>query len=92
MVHNTKGTTVDWYEIDQQYMKAASTLTGGITIYYGRMNGKGKGVNMVCESSKYKFTFNIRNKQGGDFPTHVMCDYKKKTETQPPERPDNGVA
>ena len=69
----------DRYEIDQQYMKAASTLSTDITIYYGRMNGMGIGVNMVCESSKYKFTFNIRNKQAtGPFPTHIMCDYKKK--------------
>jgi len=55
------------------------------------MNGMGIGVNMTCESSKYKFTFNIRNKQAsGPFPTHIMCDYKKKSEGQPSERPENG--
>ena len=89
MVHNT-GRKIDYYEITKQYMIDASTITGGMTVYYGRMGGKGKGVNIVCESSKYKFTFNIRNKQGGDFPTHMMCDYKKKNESQPPERPENG--
>ena len=91
MVHNTKNHTVDWYEIDETYMNAASTITGDVTVYYGRKNGMGIGVNMTCESSKYKFTFNIRNKQAtGPFPTHIMCDYKKKSEGQPAERPENG--
>jgi len=92
MVHNTKGTTIDWYEIDQQYMKDAATITSGITVYYGRMNGAGKGVNMTCSSSHYNFTFNIRNKQGGTYPTHVMCDYKKRKAGDIEERPQDGGA
>lgn len=76
--HKGTGTNIDIYEIDQSYMRAAATITGGITIYYGGMDGKGKRIDIECESSKYKFKFNIRNKQGGQYPTHVMCDYKKK--------------
>ena len=91
MVHNTKDTTIDWYEINEQYMKDAATIDGGVTIYYGRMNGMGKGVNMTCSSSHYNFIFNIRNKQGGLYPTHVMCDYKKKREDVK-ERPEDGGA
>ena len=92
MVHNTKDTTIDWYEIDEQYMKDAASITGGVTIYYGRMNGMGKGVNMTCKSEHYNFTFNIRNKQGGTFPTHIMCDYKKKKTGEISERPQDGGA
>ena len=92
MVHNTKGTTIDWYEIDRAYMEEASKITGGVTVYYGRMNGAGKGINMTCESSHYNFVFNIRNKQGGTYPTHVMCDYKKKKEGDIKERPQDGGA
>ena len=92
MVHNTKGTTIDWYEIDKQYMKDAATITSGITVYYGRMNGIGKGVNMTCSSKHYNFTFNIRNKQGGTYPTHIMCDYKKRKEGDVSERPQDGGA
>ena len=92
MVHNTKETTIDWYEIDEQYMKDAASITGGVTIYYGRMNGMGKGVNMTCSSEHYNFTFNIRNKQGGTFPTHIMCDYKKKKAGKISERPQDGGA
>ena len=90
MVHNDGKGNVDWYEMTKKYMEESSTITGNVQIYYGRMNGKGIGVNMTCESKNYKFTFNIRNKQAtGPFPTHMMCDYKKKN--YPDERPDNGV-
>ena len=78
MIHNTQGTTIDAYEMNQDYMKKASDITGDITVFFGRMNCKGKGVNITCSSTKYNFIFNCRNKQGGKFPTHVMCDYKKK--------------
>lgn len=92
MVHNTKGYTVDWYEMDKQYMVSASTIIGPVTIFYGRMNGNGIGVNMTCESSKYTFIFNIRNKQAsGPWPTHIMCDYRKKKDGKPNERPENGT-
>ena len=92
MVHNTKGTTIDLDQITKKYMKDAATITSGVTIYYGRMDGFGKGVNMTCSSKHYNFVFNIRNKQGGTFPTHVMCDYKKKTEGDISERPQDGGA
>ena len=93
MVHNTKGTTIDWYEIDKAYMEEAAKITSGVTVYYGRMNGAGKGVNMTCSSKHYNFTFNIRNKQGGTYPTHIMCDYKKrKEEGDLSERPQDGGA
>ena len=88
MVHNTKGTTLDCYKIDKTYMQEAAKIIGGVTVFYGRMNGKGKGINMTCSSKHYNFTFNIRNKQGGTYPTHIMCDYKKLK--HPVERPDNG--
>ena len=90
MVHNTKGTTLDCYKITKTYMQEASKIIGPVTVFYGRMNGKGKGINMTCKSKHYNFTFNIRNKQGGTYPTHVMCDYKKLK--HPAERPEVGGA
>lgn len=92
MVHNTKGNNIDWYEIDKAYMEEAATISNGIKVYYGRMNGMGKGINMTCSSSHYNFTFNIRNKQGGTYPTHIMCDYKKKKQGSVSERPQDGGA
>ena len=90
MVHNDGKGGVEWYPMTKTYMNDSATITGGMKIYYGRMNGKGIGVNMTCESKHYKFTFNIRNKQAsGPYPTHMMCDYKKKA--YPVERPENGI-
>mgnify|MGYP003115902071 CR=1 FL=1 len=66
------------YPVNQTFMNQAGTLTGGITIHYGGKSGKGKRVDITCESSKYTFNWNIRNKQSGKYPSHIMCDYKKK--------------
>ena len=77
MVHGGSG-PMKMFKVDQTYLNQASSITGGLTIHYGGMSGKGKRVDMTCESSKYKFTWNIRNKQSGKFPSHIMCDYKAK--------------
>ena len=77
MVHGTNS-KMNIYEINDSYLRSASSLTGKITAYYGGTTGKGKKVIVACESSKYKFQFNIRNKASGVAPTHIMCDYQKK--------------
>jgi len=77
MVHG-KGSKIDVYDIDDSYWRSATTLQGKVTVYYGGTTGKGKKVIVSCESAKYKFQFNFRNKQSGTFPSHIMCDYQKK--------------
>jgi hypothetical protein len=77
MVHGTNS-KMDIYEMDDSYLKSAASLTGKITAYYGGTTGKGKKVIVACESAKYKFQFNVRNKASGVSPTHIMCDYQKK--------------
>ena len=77
MIHGTNS-KVNTYEMDDNYLRSATSLTGKITAYYGGTTGKGKKVVVACESSKYKFQFNIRNKASGVAPTHIMCDYQKK--------------
>jgi hypothetical protein len=77
MIHGTTS-KVNIYEMDDSYLRSATTLTGKITAYYGGTTGKGKKVIIACESAKYKFQFNIRNKASGVAPTHIMCDYQKK--------------
>ena len=78
MVHGRSRSNVEIYEVNDSYLNRATTLTGKITAYYGGTTGKGKKVVVDCESSLYKFQFNFRNKQGKLYPSHVMCDYKKK--------------
>jgi len=67
-----------FFKIDQKYNKKASAITSEPQVYYGGIDGKGKRVDIVFESDKYYFKVNIRNKQGGIYPTHIMCDYKAK--------------
>jgi hypothetical protein len=40
--------------------------------------GGAKRVDIRIDTPKFEFKVNIRNKQGGVYPTHVMCDYKIK--------------
>ena len=78
MVHYD-GTSLEFYEIDRDYMNKASSLTGNsIQIDYGGASGKGKRIDMSFETQKYEFKFNIRSKSGGVFPTHTNGDYYKK--------------
>ena len=45
-------------------------------VYYGGKRGKAKRVDVIVQTSKMELNFNIRNKQSGIYPTHIMCDYK----------------
>ena len=78
MVHGGTTGGVKMYEIDQAYMKKASKISGPVKLMYGGSQGKGKRLDIHLESSVYKFMFNLRNKQSGLYPSHIMCDYKKK--------------
>ena len=78
MVHGGTSGGVKMYEMDQSYMKRASKITGSVKLMYGGSQGKGKRLDIHMESSVYKFMFNLRNKQSGLYPSHIMCDYKKK--------------
>jgi len=78
MVHYT-GSKLEVYEIDEDYMNKAASLVGNtVEINYGGAGGKGKRIDMIFETKKYEFKFNIRNKQGGVYPTHSNGDYYKK--------------
>ena len=77
MVH-AQGVKFHMYQMTQEYMKKASKLTGQIELQYGGARGSGKRLDIHCESTEFKFMFNLRNKQGGKYPSHIMCDYKKK--------------
>ena len=78
MVHYT-GSQLECYEIVKAYMNKAASLVGNtVEINYGGATGKGKRIDMIFETKSYDFKFNIRNKQGGVYPTHTNGDYYKK--------------
>ena len=45
------------------------------TAYYGGKSGKGKRIDIEFENRYYFFSMNIRNKQSGIYPSHIMLDY-----------------
>ena len=67
-----------FYKIDEKYTEKASQIQGGMNVLYGGSGGTGERVDITFESPLYSFKVNIRNKQGGQYPSHIMCDYKKK--------------
>jgi len=77
MLKGAKG-GYSFYKVTEEYAMKAATPTSGINIQYGGSNGLGKRIDVVFESAEYYFKINIRNKQGGLYPSHIMCDYKKK--------------
>jgi len=44
--------------------------------YYGGKSKKGKRIDIEILTNSLIFTVNIRNKQGGIYPSHIMCDFK----------------
>tara|TARA_R100000231_G_C5270682_1_gene148557 strand:- start:16 stop:744 length:729 start_codon:yes stop_codon:yes gene_type:complete len=77
MIH-AKGNKLDMFEVTESFMKKSAKLTGRVVLHYGGARGSGKRLDIHCESSNYRFMFNLRNKQSGLYPSHIMCDYKKK--------------
>ena len=73
------GGRLHFYQIDNNYLSDASSLIGNtIELQYGGGNGKAKRINMTFETKTYEFSFNVRNKSGGVYPTHTNGDYTKK--------------
>ena len=48
------------------------------TIYYGGKTSAGKRIDVEIDTPFIALKFNIRNKQGGVYPSHIMCDYTFK--------------
>lgn len=67
-----------FFKIDEEYNQAASEITSEPKVYYGGIKGGGKRVDVVFETPKYTFKVNIRPKDVGIYPTHIMCDYVAK--------------
>ena len=73
MVHK-KGNTIISKEIDKAYRDAASKVQT-VTVFYGGKGGTGSRVDIEVKTPKYILKFNFRNKQGGKYISHLMCDY-----------------
>jgi len=73
------GGKLHFYEVHQEYMNRAANLLGNkVELQYGGAGGTAKRINMNFETTEYDFSFNIRNTQGGIYPSRTNGDYFKK--------------
>jgi CRISPR/Cas system CSM-associated protein Csm2 small subunit len=78
LVHKNSDGSVDSYRMTEAALeKAATPLSSTVDIYYPR-GGSAKRIDIKLETEMFELNFNIRNKQGGILPSHIMCDYKIK--------------
>jgi len=81
MVHGLEGNRIYFWEMSGRLNPQFATVTGNVEIQYGGSSGNGKRVDIIFSNSYYDFKINIRNKQSGTYPSHIMCDYKSKPAT-----------
>ena len=73
MVHR-KGKKVEFYEMTRRRMMDSAKVKS-VKILYPKP-GSAKRLDIEVVTKLYIFKINIRNKQGGLYPSHIMCDYK----------------
>lgn len=76
MVHELAGKVYYWWVGEQENKKFADISGSKMIAYYGGKQGKGKRIDVEFSNSYYKFKMNIRNKQSGVYPSHIMLDYE----------------
>lgn len=77
LVHEHKDHSIDYYDMTPKFLDNASKIISDLTILYPK-SGSAKRIDMRVETEFFYLNFNIRNKQGGILPSHIMCDYKIK--------------
>ena len=78
LIHKDAKNNVHYYDLLSE--KQLEDFIGRIQkmeVFYPK-NGIGKRVDIVLETSKLYIKFNIRSKDGGVYPTHLMADYTIK--------------
>jgi len=73
MVHR-KGKKVEFYKMTRRRMMDSAKIKSVKVIYPAV--GTAKRIDIEVVTKLYIFKINIRNKQGGVYPSHIMCDYK----------------
>ena len=78
MVHGLEGKRVNFWYMSPTKNRAMATPTSDITAYYGGTSGAGKRIDVMFSNKYFDFKLNIRNKQSGLYPSHIMLDYVSK--------------
>lgn len=77
LVHEHSDHSIDYYDMTPKFLDKAANVISDITILYPK-GGSAKRIDIKVETDIFHLNFNIRNKQGGILPSHIMCDYKIK--------------
>jgi len=82
MVHNQgDGKAYCWWIGEEENEKYANIQDSKFELYYGGSSGTAKRIDMKFSNPYFDFKINIRNKQRGVSPTHIMLDYVSKPAT-----------
>ena len=65
-----------FYEVNHSVLDSLTKIQS-VTVEYPKV-GSAKRIDVKVETPNMQFNFNIRNKQGGLYPSHLMSDYKYK--------------
>ena len=76
-IHAKKPNEIYHFQMTKKKMEDLAQPTKGI-IYYGGNTARGKRIDVEIDTPFIALKFNIRNKQGGIYPSHIMCDYTFK--------------
>lgn len=77
LIHEHNDHSVSFYDVNEKFLNKASNIISDLIILYPK-GGGAKRVDIKLETEVFHLNFNIRNKQGGILPSHIMCDYKIK--------------
>ena len=76
LVHQISGTNIEYIDLmTESSMKNFISDIQSATVEYPT-GGSAKRVNVVVKYPSIEFSINIRSKDGGVLPTHIMADYK----------------
>ena len=78
MVHGQENKLVNFYYMDETKNTTASAAPDEVLINYGGAGGRAKRVDVEFSNTYFDFSLNIRNKQSGVYPSHIMLDYTTK--------------
>ena len=54
------------------------TKPGSVVVHYPSKSAPAKRIDVAIDTPMFELKMNIRNKQAGIFPSHIMLDYKIK--------------
>lgn len=78
LVHLSSDGSIHMIPMTESFLEKSSTpINNTVDIHYP-VGGSAKRIDIKLETSTFELNFNIRNKQGGILPSHIMCDYKIK--------------